>query len=513
MCDFTALLVLETESDYARFHIDRRALTDILGVGMDGIEVRSRKSAGSRRFRRHHHHHRNPSWMSRPMPKPGTTERNPWTRGHGGRIRSFQWHRWRTNVPLLQTRRQMVPCCRCRRQHRGRCKWGTCADRGGGSRRHPRRPCVKPSFKDDAADGMIGVRAAHRLRLPLRHHHHRDQSLALIAPKKPRKKNVHGPSRSSVERWPCVSSASSVLRPVNQEDDASRRPFVNPYEGKLADVMNLLKAGRAGEALQLGHRRGATAIRGCAGLIGLGEVFESAAAALGGSCLRFDHRSVPRSRRSASLWAPRLEKLSEGLDLAADTYAKAAVNRPRSSVEPSHAGLRAISLGKPAEAFEAIVSGAARAIRRVVLPACRVWPKTWDLSQQRGCAKNHSVGKRSNGGCKGLGAQRGRSVAALCAVMETDANDVDFHILDGRGGHAYFSNPSLPSGGELYADVTTGYGPECFSIFAPSGQRAYPYKLQAHYYSRGPMGCNIGQGYKSSSTTAKAVCGSPSARL
>ncbi|HND11952.1 MAG TPA: hypothetical protein PLY80_16040, partial [Pseudomonadota bacterium] len=76
---------------------------------------------------------------------------------------------------------------------------------------------------------------------------------------------------------------------------------------------------------------------------------------------------------------------------------------------------------------------------------------------------------------------------------ETDANDVDFHILDGRGGHAYFSNPSLPSGGELYADVTTGYGPECFSIFAPSGQRAYPYKLQAHYYSRGPMGYGMGK--------------------
>ena len=40
---------------------------------------------------------------------------------------------------------------------------------------------------------------------------------------------------------------------------------------------------------------------------------------------------------------------------------------------------------------------------------------------------------------------------------ETDANDVDFHIYDGKGGHAYFSTRKLPSGGELYADVTTGY--------------------------------------------------------
>jgi uncharacterized protein YfaP (DUF2135 family) len=73
---------------------------------------------------------------------------------------------------------------------------------------------------------------------------------------------------------------------------------------------------------------------------------------------------------------------------------------------------------------------------------------------------------------------------------ETDANDVDFHIHDGHGGHAFYSSPSLPSGGELYADVTDGYGPECFTIRSP---RAFPYRLQAHYYSRGPMGYGMGK--------------------
>ena len=78
-------------------------------------------------------------------------------------------------------------------------------------------------------------------------------------------------------------------------------------------------------------------------------------------------------------------------------------------------------------------------------------------------------------------------------VWETDANDVDFHIYDGKGGHAYYGNRNLPSGGELYADVTTGYGPECFTIRGPKEQRAYPYALQAHYYSRGPMGYGMGK--------------------
>ncbi len=73
---------------------------------------------------------------------------------------------------------------------------------------------------------------------------------------------------------------------------------------------------------------------------------------------------------------------------------------------------------------------------------------------------------------------------------ETDANDVDFHIFDKDFDHASFRDSSLQSGGELYADITTGYGPECFRIDQLS---AYPYRLLAHYYSRGPMGFGMGR--------------------
>ena len=74
---------------------------------------------------------------------------------------------------------------------------------------------------------------------------------------------------------------------------------------------------------------------------------------------------------------------------------------------------------------------------------------------------------------------------------ETDANDVDLHVFDNKGGHAYYSAKELPSGGSLYADVTTGYGPECFAVPRPNGAGA-PYRLQVHYYSRGPMGYGMG---------------------
>jgi hypothetical protein len=44
LSDFTALLVLETEWDYQRFSIDRNALTDIMTVGLAGVELMNRKT-------------------------------------------------------------------------------------------------------------------------------------------------------------------------------------------------------------------------------------------------------------------------------------------------------------------------------------------------------------------------------------------------------------------------------------------------------------------------------------
>jgi len=63
---------------------------------------------------------------------------------------------------------------------------------------------------------------------------------------------------------------------------------------------------------------------------------------------------------------------------------------------------------------------------------------------------------------------------------ETDANDVDFHIYDSKGGHAYYSAPGGAPPGVLYGDVTQGWGPECFAITQKA--RNFPYKMQAHYF-------------------------------
>jgi hypothetical protein len=75
-------------------------------------------------------------------------------------------------------------------------------------------------------------------------------------------------------------------------------------------------------------------------------------------------------------------------------------------------------------------------------------------------------------------------------TWETDANDVDLHIVDGEGGHAYYETPMLSTGGKLLADVTTGFGPELFLVERPA---AYPYRLGVNYYSQGSMGAGGGK--------------------
>jgi hypothetical protein len=190
----------------------------------------------------------------------------------------------------------------------------------------------------------------------------------------------------------------------------------------------------------------------------------------------------------------RLEALGPvGLQLAVDTFAQAVAQRPD---HPSSHRLYAFALlkaGRHAEAFAAALAGARRSypwgrfagVSRILDEDLRLIAAAW-LAERPGDEKAIREELARNNVTPDVS-------PSLRFVLnwETDANDVDFHIYDGKGGHAYYSQRSLASGGELYADVTTGYGPECFTV--PGQALAYPYTLQGHYYSRGPMGYGMGK--------------------
>ncbi len=189
----------------------------------------------------------------------------------------------------------------------------------------------------------------------------------------------------------------------------------------------------------------------------------------------------------------RLESLGvAGLELAADTYKKAVAQRPD---HPSSHRLYAytlVRLGRLEEAFEAIVEGHKqeypqgrfRGVKRILSEDIGLIAAAWAKAEP---TRRAEIETRAH--------QWGQALASEPSLRfvlswETDANDVDFHIRDGAGGHASFRQPALESGGELYADVTTGYGPECFAIDGEA--TAFPYTLNAHYYRKGPMGFGMG---------------------
>jgi hypothetical protein len=185
------------------------------------------------------------------------------------------------------------------------------------------------------------------------------------------------------------------------------------------------------------------------------------------------------------------------LTLAVDTYRKAKEQRPDHPASHRNLAYALLRHGQPEAAFDAIADGIRQqypqgrfaGVERILPEDAGLIAAAW---LRREPQKDSVIRQR----VAGIGAELPLAGSLRFVLSwETDANDVDFHIHDGRGGHAFYSSRALPSGGELYADVTTGYGPECFTIGYPRGGRApaYPYTLKAHYYSRGPMGYGMGK--------------------
>jgi tetratricopeptide (TPR) repeat protein len=286
-------------------------------------------------------------------------------------------------------------------------------------------------------------------------------------------------------------------------DVAENVPNVNvpkaaPYDGRFKVVMERLSHGDKDGGLDEAKRWQADQPGDIMALVALGEAYEArgelktAARAYGSILELFSFRAD--SRRFAG---ERLERLADpsAVRLAADSYAKAAEQRPDHPASHRLYAFTLLKSGEHEKAFEAMRKGATRSypsgrflgVDRILKEdlglIASVWAAAAPARRAEIMTKLHAAG----------GAPETEPSLRFVLVWETDANDVDFHIHDGKGGHAYYGNKQLPSGGELYADVTTGYGPECFTIRGPREKRAYPYTLQAHYYSRGPMGYGMGK--------------------
>ncbi|MCX4246880.1 AgmX/PglI C-terminal domain-containing protein [Paraliomyxa miuraensis] len=275
----------------------------------------------------------------------------------------------------------------------------------------------------------------------------------------------------------------------------AKRTEGSPYEGRMFDVMKALEADQIDAALQMALQWRDESPGDVVALLALGEALERqgrlhAAARAYGSILELFPSRADLRRHAGS----RLERLGDdaALTLAIDTHRHAVEQRPD---HPSSHRMLAFALtraGMYESAFDALVFGLEQkypedrfeAAQRILSEDAGLVAAAWVHDQPARADEIHT-----------RAAKAGVTIATAASTRfvmtwETDANDVDFHVYDGNGDHAYYRERSLPSGGALYADVRDGYGPECFAI--EGVPKAYPYRFEANYFSRGPMGYGMG---------------------
>jgi hypothetical protein len=267
----------------------------------------------------------------------------------------------------------------------------------------------------------------------------------------------------------------------------------SPYTGRFDEVMQHLAAGRVAPARELAEAWSLEAPGDVLALLALGESWEAAgekaaAARAYGSLIDLFPSRVDLRR----LAGERLERLGEaGLDLAIDTYRKAALDRPD---HPSSHRLLAWALlraGRTEEAFEALetglnqtypggrFAGVGRVLREDLGLVAAAWLRAKPADSDEVIGRLQAVGARLE------------DEPSLRFVLswETDANDVDLHVVDPDGEEVYYSHQDSRSGLELYEDVTQGLGPE---VVRTPKTLAGTYHVGVRYFAAGPMGISRG---------------------
>ncbi len=466
----TSMLVLESDSDYARYGIDRNALADILVVGPTGVEQTRRSSQLAIAT----------PVTKKPMPKPAKqlamkdAEKN-----------KAKEEKEESNDERAKLQVETKPTD------------GHVAldDKSSGEDFAEE---LKKSDESRTGDAMGAPGAPPPPPAPMQVEQtaRRPGPSATIAPAA-----EPSPERESPRRQYLSDSDDGIVGNGESARQEAWPPPGSPapLKGDLAAIDRMLKRKDVNGALakaQAWHDKNPGDVLA---LIGMGEALEASkdlarASRMYGSIIDL----FPGRADLRRFAGERLERIA-GLDsssqsraLAVDTYKRAVEERPDHLTGHRLLAYAQLRAGNHADAFAAILAGIDREY-----PSGRFEGGERILREDAGligAAYAVAVPSKKSEILAAL-KKRGLSLATGASTRfimywETDANDVDFHIQDAQGGHAWYSNKQLPSGGELYADVTTGYGPECFTI--QGTPKAGPYKVSINYYSQGPMGYGMG---------------------
>ena len=463
LSELTALLVLETEEDYRRFAIPRTALVDIMVVGPGGLELQHRGDV-----------------VLMATPEPVKVDQPAKRTGKDDGKNKEKAYDFGDDVVEGDVAGADGDAIAAR---------GFASADGvvATARIEQREVAAEERPAPGTADAPRAMRPP-----PAPPPAPRQGYLA--AEPRPRDDRDEDQARSAGVLGNIASGEASGGAPPEPEPEEARRRATPALEGELAAIMALVEGGKADEALARALAWRDRDAGDVLALVALGETLEAkrlpalAARAYGSIIDLYPSRAD--LRRFAG---ERLERIGEpARALAIDTYRQAVESRPDHLTGHRLLALALVRAGDHAGAFAALERGLTERY-----PGDRFRGGTRILAEDLGMVAAAWIAKApaQARAIEARLARHGAKVARAPSLRfvlywETDANDVDFHIRDAKGGHAYYQAKALRSGGELYEDVTTGYGPENFTI--PGGGAAGPYELEIHYYSRGPMGYGMG---------------------
>jgi hypothetical protein len=486
----TSMLVLETDADYERYGIDRRALAEVLVVGPGGLE----------------HQHREPLQIAAAAPPTIKGEAKSAAKDKRERLLAFEKTSGERNEDTGTGTALALDEGKMGKRDRGDSDADGIPDTVDG-----------PDQAGSAVVITSAVDVTGRVARP-------EVVIAASAPPPapppphplpqgaPAQPSPHGfrslenfTAQAQISQRAVAASGGeqgqggAVASPTTRDDSPSGldENRVAPLTGDLAAIERALAKHDIDHALGIARAWHARAPGDVLALIGMGDALEAkrdlpTAARMYGSIIDL----FPGRADLRRFAGERIERLAArdtaAWDLIVDTYRRAVADRPDHVTGHRLLAYALVRAGKPADAFAAILAGYDHGY-----PSGRFlgWERVLgDDAGLIGAAYAASAPKQrativAELGKRNLGIATEPSTRFIL-YWETDGNDVDFHIHDAIGGHAWYGSKVLPSGGELYADITTGYGPECFAI--PGTPKAGPYQLMIHYFSQGPMGYGMG---------------------